>query len=231
MNKSLYLGAIVLLCFAPLAMAVDYWGGPPPETWNRHDPGSTFQHWHFATGMECSTPELFDNPHGCPIAEIDDLTGWEYGDWEAPPEMGGPIVSGWHAIAAGGGSITLTIPNTPDPNAIKYLFIQLTSSKAPSDVSVAGSGPATSYTSGTFPTGRSQIQWPAPGPYPGSGPWYTYNYGLTIEPNPTSETITITVPECTVIDQIVVDTICIPEPASLGLLVLGSLALLRRRGA
>ena len=121
------------------------------------------------------------------------------------------------------------VKKTPDPFSL--FFIQITSSKGPSDVSVVGSGPATSYTSGTFSTGRPDIQWPAPGPYPGSGPWYTYNYGLTIEPNPTSETVTITVPECAVIDQIVVDTICIPEPGTLGLLVLGGLAVLRRRRA
>ena len=95
-------------------------------------------------------------------------------------------------------------------------------------MSVVGSGPSTSYTSGTFSTGRPHIQWIEPAA-PFGGVWYTYNYGLTIEPNPTSEMITITVPYCTVIDQIVVDTICIPEPASMALLALGSVFLLRRR--
>jgi hypothetical protein len=51
-----------------------------------------------------------------------------------------------------------------------------------------------------------QIQWPGPAPF--GGAWYTYNYGLKIVPNPQVETVIIEVPFCTVIDQIVVDTVC-----------------------
>ena len=80
MKKRLYLVAIALLCFAPLAMAVDLWGGPPPKTeipegWNRGDPGSTFQHWDIISPMEWEMIPEFDNPYGVPVAELDDPAG------------------------------------------------------------------------------------------------------------------------------------------------------------
>ena len=94
---------------------------------------------------------------------------------------------------------------------MKAIFLQITSSKAPSNVQVTGQGADGPYTSGTWQTGLPQIQWPGPAPY--GGAWYTYNYGFVIRPNPESETIVIDVPYCTVVDQIVVDTICTNDDA------------------
>jgi hypothetical protein len=95
---------------------------------------------------------------------------------------------------------------------VKWIFLQITSSKAPSDVTVIGEGPGGPFTSGTWATGLPHIQWPGPAPF--DGVWYTYNYGRYVSPNPERETILISVPECTVVDQIVVDTICTVEPIS-----------------
>jgi len=60
---------------------------------------------------------------------------------------------------------------------------------------------------------------------------YMYaRWGITIEPNPTGETIYIQPSFCSLyVDEIVVDTICIPEPATIALLGLGGLILLKRR--
>ena len=132
-------------------------------------------------------------------------------------------VSGWTlGTTSGTGTIILHVPNNPDPNEIKYIYLQITSTKAPSSVTPVGGGSGGPYTGGTWSTGVPQWQ--------ESNGWYTYNWGLTIEPNPEYEDIAITVPFGTSIDQIVVDTICTtPEPATMGLLLLGGLALLRRR--
>ncbi len=62
--------------------------------------------------------------------------------------------------------------------------------------------------------------------------WQTNQYGLTFEPNPRFEGFGINFTEYPAfIDQVVIDTWCVPEPASLWLLLcVGAGALTRRRG-
>jgi len=202
-----------MVCLTGTALAKDYWNGPPAGTWNRGDPGSTLQHWDFSD-PGIMIPEILDNPWGEPIAEFfPPMPGWEYGEWECPEEMD-PTgrVTGWHCTNPDGGTITLTIPNTDDPTGIKSIFIQVTSTKG-YDVSVSGSGGNPGgYGTGTWTTGKPLIQWNGPAPF--NGVWYTYNNGLFIKPNPQSETITLTFPFCSVVDQIVVDTICSHDPVA-----------------
>ena len=204
--KKLTMTIAILLTLTLTAFAIDYWGGPPPGTWHRGDHQSTFQHWNFEDPGLVGPPEVVDNPYGDPWLEF--VGAFEFGEYECPPEMNPDgYVTGWHCIEEGGGSIIITIPNTEALDGAKLIFMQITSSKAPSDVSVIGHGSNPGgYTSSTWSTGLPHIQWPGPAPFGGS--WYTYNYGLKIEPNPQSETIIIDVPYCTVIDQIVIDTIC-----------------------
>lgn len=52
---------------------------------------------------------------------------------------------------------------------------------------------------------------------------------IWMEPNPDWEQIVVDVPLGTIIDEIVVDSISIPEPTTMSLLALGGLALLRKR--
>lgn len=203
-----------IVCLTGTVFAKDYWNGPPPENWNRGDPGSTFQHWDFSD-PGIFFPEIFDNPWGEPLAEFfPPFPGWEYGEeWECPVEMDpSGFVNGWHCNDAAGGSIILTIPNTDDPTGIKSIFIQVTATKNYT-VSVSGSGGSpTGYATGTWNPNRPQIQWFGPAPF--GGAWYTYNDGLWIIPNPQWETITLNFPYCAVVDQIVVDTICSHDPVT-----------------
>ncbi len=203
--KKLLTITLVLLMALP-AIAVDYWGGPPEGAWNRGEPGSTYEHYTFDQALPAGPCPVFDNVFGEPMYEL--MGGFEFGEWPCPPELNpSGFVNGWHCIDETGGSIVLSIPNTEFIDGDKKIFIQITSSKGPSDVSVSGMGESVDgYTVEIWPTGLPQIQWPDPAPY--GGVWYTYNYGFVIRPNPQMETITITVPYCTVIDQIVVDTIC-----------------------
>ncbi len=234
MKKIAFMLVVLALC-AP-GLAKDY---GPLDGWDRAamQPNYTFQHWEFDSPPmgPIVEPENLWNPNGPPPTIMFEGM-WEWSDnWECPPGLedgqGTGTLNGWHANDEVGGFSTLliTIPNTPDANPIKEIFLQITSSKGPSTpygggdpVTVGGNGPNPSgYTSGTFSTGR---------PHYGEGNnWYTYNYGLTIMPNPESEVISITVPYCTVIDQIVVDTRCVPEPMTMSLLAVGGLALIRRK--
>lgn len=74
--------------------------------------------------------------------------------------------------------------------------------------------------------------------YPHGEGWITDVIRLEIEPNPEEEWIYLYARDQatwqyawypTYIDQVVIDTMCIPEPATLGLLAAGAAALLRRR--
>lgn len=200
---------ITLICFVALPVfAVDYWGGPPPGTWNRGDSGSTYEHWLFNDPIPFGIPDIFDNPFGEPGFEL--IGGFEYGEYEVPIEIDpSGFIHGWHCIEEDGGAIVLTIPNSEFENGEKKIFLQITSSKGPGDITVVGFGNNPGgYTPGTWSPGLPQIQWPDTPPAPYGGQWYTYNYGLSLTPNPQSEIITIPVSYCTVIDQIVVDTHC-----------------------
>jgi len=55
-----------------------------------------------------------------------------------------------------------------------------------------------------------------------------------IEPNPVHEMVEIEnllagMPGASAVSEVIVDTICVPEPATLGLLALGGVALIRRK--
>lgn len=60
--------------------------------------------------------------------------------------------------------------------------------------------------------------------------WVTEAYDIVLMPNPESETIGLKFASYPAfVDQVVIDTICIPEPATMGLLVLGGIGVLMRR--
>lgn len=212
----------VVACATP-ARAIDYWGGPPG--WDRGEPGSTYQKFDMSTPIAGLNPaNVNENPFGIPYIEMEGNWEWAIVDGPTP----GETVDAWHSEGdgMGGGSsvLRLIIPNAPEPNPIKKIFVQITSTKAPSSVTPVGQGTTGPYTAGTFPTGLPQIQ--HPGSYQGL-PWYTYNYGLTIEPNPEFEELLIEIPYCGWIDQIDVDTICtIPESTPLAILLAGGAVVL-----
>jgi hypothetical protein len=182
----------------------------PP--WDLTAPNQTSQAWEFTTdpGPLPYLPTIDENPYG--IADMDVVSG----TWPDPvPGPDGTIIDTIHIGPEGG--ITIHIPNNPEPNLQKQIFWQITSDKSP--------GAPTSN-----PPGTNSFPYPNT-PWPGT-PWYTY-YGLiTIPENPPEEWITIPFPDSTNIEEVVVDTVCIPEPTCLLLLTVGGAAMLRRkRGA
>lgn len=178
-----------------------------PPDW-RHDPGSTYQAWEFSTNANPAIPDELLNPYGDPTAAI--AGSFPYTRWKSE-DMGHQGVWTFEDY------MLLTIPNNPVPNELKLIQIQITF------YADAGSTPEIL----TLPEfgeldeiHKIQID-----------DYYWHGtYLLSIEPNPDSEQIYILPRDCTLyVDELVVDTICIPEPATALLLLVPGIALLRRR--
>ena len=213
---------ILLALMSSSALADDVWGGPPEGQWVRGDPGSTWQHWNFSDPTS-SEPDEGQNEYGDPVSLFDESM-WTWVSGLDPLNPPGDPVDGFHFDGQEGsiGTMIFQVPNQPKLNEIKKIFVQVTSSKGPSGITALGfDSVGGGYTSGVFNTGRPLIQH--------INGWYTYNYGLTIEPNPEWEDIAIEFPFDTIVDQVVIDTICTPEPATLTMMAIGAVALVRRR--
>jgi hypothetical protein len=183
---------------------------PPP--W-RGLPGTTFAEWQYSTPNPVGPPDTWYNPYGTPSGHAYPGTGQNWVD-----QWGGR--QGMWPLS---GTVELTIPNRPQPLPYKDIWVQITWAKQ-----VGSSTPVVwDMTSGMYGTVvRDVVLGPTGYPAP-NDLWYHTTFQIHIVPNPNSEVVKID--GTLVLDQVVVDTICAPEPASMALLALGGLALLRRR--
>jgi len=193
-----------LLLGSGVARADDLY--PPP--W-RGTPGTTFEMWEFSDDNPTPPPDLVNNPYGMPSLHAWPGTGqfWldEWGDRQGMWPLSG--------------TIEVTIPNRPEPYPYKDIWVQLTWAKQ-----VETSTPVVwDMLSGVY---GSLVQEIVLGPAP-TGSWYHSIYQIHIEPNPASEIVKID--GTLVVDELVIDTICVPEPSTLALLGFAALMILRRR--
>lgn len=213
MAKRVLLTMVILCCALSATLADDL----APPTW-RGQPGSTFQAWEFGTDENPAYPSVLNNPYGNPCAVIDYDppfgTGWMEGtEWS---DVYGSK-RGWWDI--GTGSMSITIPNTENtaPDSYKDIRIQITYWK---DISAA---PGINIIPGGVQVGETQDSLVESGPM--GGGWYSMLVDWRLIPNPTCETIIIAGDPMwgSMIDEVVVDTICtvVPEPGSLLVLATG----------
>jgi len=196
--------AALMVAVSPLAAYADDFF--PPQ-W-RGESGTTMQQWTFNTSANPTLANIDNNPYGDPTASITPsaTTHW-WNMWQ-----------GHQGVWKFEDFMYLDIPNTPIPNDTKYIWVQFTYYAAGGAMPQLYSDPGESMMDVVYPP--VQID-----PY-----FWHAAVQLTLHPNPSFERITIEPMDCTLyIDQVVVDTICFPEPSTLMLLALGAVAVLRRR--
>jgi len=206
--------SLLLLCLVAGPVVADDLVPPP---W-RGQPGSSWAGWAFLSAESPIAPDIGNWPYGMPMAQPLPGVGQYY-----LPQWGGR-----EGVWPLSGEIWIDMPNRPEPNEYKDIWVQLTWAQQASNVSPivyfmldrGGTGMT------VMPeTGRQVLG--ATGDPGGDGLWYHSVYYLRWYPNVPFEVIAVT--GAVNVDQVVIDTICIPEPLSVGLLAAGSVALLVRR--
>jgi len=208
MKKLLVVLILAGILFVSSALADDL----NPPSW-RGQASTTFQMWEFGDDNPVAVPDVVDNQWGLPTATIVGSfpkTRWMTTDRE---RQGVWKTNEW---------IEIFIPNTDNtaPGTFKEIYLQMTFDAGPGFnalvVTIPDADPMT-----LEPISVEQI--------PGSD----YSYGIwqiILEPNPTEEMIYIEPTYCELyIDEIVIDTRCVPEPTTIALLSLGTLVFLRKK--
>jgi len=171
----------------------------PP--WRGAD-GSTHQLWEFGTDDPFPAPDVVDNPYGDPLLHVDTPHGWSDGIWALSGEM------------------DIYLPNRPVTGGWKEIWIQLTWKPGLDPDPFLPDQPNVAVTPFDHITMYRDDD--------GLGDGWIYSlYRIDLWPNPPEEWIAIK--GDILVDQLVIDTICIPEPATVCLLGLGALALLKKR--
>jgi hypothetical protein len=206
---SIVAALLIGFAIAPAAVLADDLYPPP---W-RGMPGTTSQTWEFYTDNPTPPPDIQFNPYGASAAHVWPGTGQAW--W---PQWGGrPGV--WPLS----GTSEFYIPNNPVQNDYKDIWIQITWAKQ-----AFASTPILSSTPGGTLQLLHQVDiGPTGEPPPAGANWWHSSYNIRIYPNPNFETIRID--GTIMLDEVVIDTICVPEPSSLASLAMGLLILWRRR--
>jgi len=206
MDKLFFLCMAVALTTGSMAYAAY-----SPE-W-RGEPGSTYQLWEFGSDdLYIPVPDVNVNPYGASELRVTPATGHDWLD----------VYGDEHGIWPLSGEIDILIPNLDELRPEKRIWILL--KWQPVDNCFLPTAPLVGISSPGF-EGMSMEQTNMD---IGTG-WIYSIFDIVIWPNPFEEWITIK--GDILVDQLVIDTICIPEPATICLLGLGTLILLKKRRA
>lgn len=202
--------AAMLLATPLLAADIVY----PP--WDYMDPSATYQGWEFYTPEPMPMPDFGNNPFGFSPAEVHPLGQW-MPEWEV---YNTPDHSFGYGVWPLSGEIVIPINNVPKENEQKLIWIQLTWMPADNDPVIP---PFPMVEEIEWNGGQGQIVSEIP-----FAQWMHTTYEIVLPFNPPHEIIRIWGDIW--VDEVVIDTLCTPEPATMGLLAAGGvLALIRRK--
>lgn len=205
MKKLFLLVAVALVVTLQCSFADDL--KVPP--WRGVD-GSTYHRWEFGAPDPAPVPDEWYNPYsgGLPPEIM----------IEPGPGMGWlPELDGRFGVWQLSGHIDVDILNRPEPLPWKIIQIQLTWTPQPN----TGVPLVWETNSGIVATVVDEVVLGNP------TAWFHTTYRLLISPNPSWEHIQIG--GDIDVDELVIDTICIPEPGSMALIGIALLALLRKK--
>jgi len=186
--------------------------------------------WSIARGDDLTPPPYRGNPLSVnaqwnlhPGSTILNLTGWSWVDDTDPTTNLYPNFPPDPQITPNGGIYQLQLPNWVDNMPVKYMRLQLAwagTNQLPFNIFSQGLD-GTNLINATI-TGTSPLITTSAG-------YYEY-VDFTFLPNPDFERIGLQLPANNYLTQAVVDTVStVPEPATIGLLGLGALTMIRRR--
>jgi hypothetical protein len=151
------------------------------------------------------------------------LSQWSFVDDSDPSTYLYPNFTPSSPVQPNGDIYQLQLPNWVDQMPVKYMRLQLTWMGNPQPpVNIFSEGlDGVNLISGVI-VNTSPIQTLPPA--------FTYQYyDFEFHPNLDFERVHVQVAPGAVLSQIVIDTVSVPEPATMGLLALGSLVLRRRK--
>lgn len=224
---SLMVCILAVCVFTTSAFADDLFAPP----W-RGAPGTTVQEWDFLTIGTYNTDLAswdylpdgtevvpYVNPYGDPIAHAYPGVGQEYWD----------VWGGRDGVWPLSGVIDVEVPNTQEPNPYKVIWVQLTWAKQTPESKVTPIVTVDPIYTVTGPMVMNDVILGPTGELPPADDmWRHTTWKFIVEPNPDFEVIRIS--GTVMVDQIVIDTWCtVPEPATLGIIGMGVLALVHRK--
>jgi hypothetical protein len=219
MSSKALLITLSYLCVA-LVAASPAVANPPVLSWQRGSEGTTYQEWYFGTNDDTPAPDDSYNPYATQndpvLLHVDTQHGWY------------DSIDLGQGVWALSGEMDLVIPNSSEPNPYKQILLELVWKLEENDPTGApfAKDPFLPDTPLVAVTPFSSMEMTLDDAVDLNG-WHHSAYEITISPNPSKEWLTVK--GNILVDSLSVDTICVPEPATIVLFAAGAVVAARKR--